>query len=67
MWEDFEAGRKTEVEIINGEVVALARSLGRQAPVNQRFVELVHAVEQGSGRRNWTARELHAEIHGHER
>lgn len=61
MWEDFEAGRPTEVDYINGEVVRLAEFVGRRAPVNARLVALVKAAERG-GRRDWTARELHAEL-----
>lgn len=61
MWEDFAAGRATEVDWINGEVVTLARGLGHAAPVNARLVELVHAAEAG-GRRNWRAEELLAEL-----
>lgn len=61
MWEDFEAGRATEVDYINGEVLRLAASLGRDAPVNARLLALVRAAEQG-GRRDWTAAELLAEL-----
>ena len=45
MWEDLQRGRVTEVEFINGEVVRLARSIGRQAPLNQAMVALVREVE----------------------
>lgn len=61
MWEDLEAGRTTEVDYLNGEVVALARKHGRQAPVNQRLVDLVHEAEEG-GRRDWSGNELLAEL-----
>lgn len=61
MWEDLEAGRATEVDYLNGEVVRLAESLGRKAPVNARLVELVHAAEKG-GRRDWRGDELLAEL-----
>jgi 2-dehydropantoate 2-reductase len=61
MWEDLEAGRKTEVDYLNGEVVRLAQNLGRTAPVNARLVELVHAAE-GGGRRDWPGPELLAEL-----
>ena len=61
MWEDLEAGRGTEVDFINGEVVALATARGRRAPVNALLVRLVHAAEQG-GRRSWTAAELLAQV-----
>ena len=61
MWEDLELGRRSEVDFINGEVVALARSLGRQAPINQRMVELIRAAEAG-GRRNFSGPELWATL-----
>lgn len=57
-WEDLEAGRPTEVDWINGEVVRLAASLGRHAPVNAALVALVKAAEAG-GRRDWHAAELY--------
>lgn len=57
MWEDLQAGRLTEVDWLNGEVLRLARQLGRAAPVNARLVALVHDAEKG-GRRDWTGPEL---------
>jgi 2-dehydropantoate 2-reductase len=57
MADDFAANRPTEVDYIQGEVVALARSLGQPAPVNAKLVELVHAAETG-GQRAWSSREL---------
>jgi len=50
MWDDLQAGRRTEIDYLNGAVVALARTLGRDAPANRRIVELVHAAEAGAGR-----------------
>ncbi|MBL8297702.1 MAG: 2-dehydropantoate 2-reductase [Rhodanobacteraceae bacterium] len=61
MWEDLQAQRKTEVDWINGEIVALARRLGQTAPVNAALVALVHAAEQG-GRRQWSGAELWAAL-----
>jgi 2-dehydropantoate 2-reductase len=61
MWEDLEAGRTTEVDYLNGEIVRLAARLGRTAPVNARLVALVRAAEHG-GRRDWTGDELHQEL-----
>ena len=52
-----------EVDWLNGEVVALARSLGREAPVNAAIVALVKQAEQG-GRRNWPAADLAAAVLG---
>ena len=48
MADDLAAGRKTEIDYINGELVALASSLGFDAPINRRIVELVHAAEGGA-------------------
>lgn len=61
MWEDLEAGRTTEVDYLNGEIVRLAERLGRRAPVNARLVALVRAAETG-GRREWPADALLAEL-----
>jgi 2-dehydropantoate 2-reductase len=47
MWEDLQAGRKTEIDYLNGEVVRLAESLGRTAPVNAKLIELIRAAEAG--------------------
>ena len=54
---DYEAGRPTEVDDLNGAVVTLAARLGRSAPVNKTIVDLVKQAEAGVERR-WTAREL---------
>ncbi|HEX8883545.1 MAG TPA: 2-dehydropantoate 2-reductase [Noviherbaspirillum sp.] len=47
MWEDLQAGRRTEVDYLNGAVVNLAQSVGLDAVANQRITELVHAAERG--------------------
>jgi 2-dehydropantoate 2-reductase len=46
MWEDLSKRRPTEVDYLNGEIVRLAKSLGRDAPLNRRIVEIVHDVEK---------------------
>jgi len=61
MWEDLEAGRATEVDFLNGEVVRFAQAHRRHAPVNARLVELVHAAEKG-GKRDWSGEELLEEL-----
>ncbi|PQA31199.1 2-dehydropantoate 2-reductase [Amnimonas aquatica] len=61
MWDDLEAGRATEIDWINGEVVRLGERLQLPAPVNARLVALVHAAEQG-GRRDWRGDELLAQL-----
>lgn len=56
MAEDLAAGRPTEIDYLNGEVVALAHRHGRTAPVNERVVELIHHAEKGA--RPWKAQPL---------
>lgn len=62
MADDLAAGRPTEVDWINGEIVRLAGRLGQRAPVNERLVALVHAAEASGGRRNWSGEALLAEL-----
>lgn len=61
MLDDLDAGRRTEVDWLCGEVVRLAQSLRGAAPINARLAELVHAAETG-GRRDWPAAELLSEL-----
>ncbi len=61
MAEDFIAGRQTEIDFINGAVVALAARHGVPSPVNTAIVDLVHRAEDG-GRRTWTADAVDVEI-----
>ena len=64
MWEDLEAGRRTEVDWIQGEVVQLATELGGKAPVNACLLALIRGAEQaGAGRRSWAGAELLARLH----
>jgi 2-dehydropantoate 2-reductase len=44
-WDDLVAGRRTEVDYINGEIVKLAESLRLTAPVNARLVGLIREAE----------------------
>lgn len=50
MWEDLQAGRRTEIDYLNGAVVALAERHEVDAPANRRIVALVHAAERGEAR-----------------
>ena len=45
MWEDLQRGRRTEVDALNGAVVALGKEAGVPTPVNARVVAMVHAAE----------------------
>ncbi|MCL2553571.1 MAG: 2-dehydropantoate 2-reductase [Actinomycetia bacterium] len=60
MWEDLQRGRRTEVDSLQGEIVALAAAHGRGAPANARLAALVHDAEAAP--RTWTGPELYAEL-----
>ena len=50
MLQDLERGAKTEVDVINGGVVERGREYGVPTPLNERVVELMHAIERGERR-----------------
>ena len=62
MSDDLAAGRATEIDWINGEVVRLAKRLGQTAPVNERLCELVREAEQADVRLSWSGEALLAEM-----
>ncbi|MGZ3596903.1 MAG: ketopantoate reductase family protein [Syntrophales bacterium] len=45
MLQDVEAGRKTEVEMLAGKVIALGRQYNVPTPVNQRLFDLIKEIE----------------------
>jgi 2-dehydropantoate 2-reductase len=47
MLQDFERGRKTEIDFINGYVASLGRESGVPVKVNGAITELVHQIERG--------------------
>ena len=47
MLQDFERGRKTEVDFINGYVVTLGRASGVPVHMNATITDLVHQIERG--------------------
>jgi 2-dehydropantoate 2-reductase len=57
MASDLDAGRATEIDYIQGEIVALAHRNGRRAPVNETLVQLVRDAQHG-GQRAFTGAEL---------
>lgn len=63
MADDFAAGRPTEIDHLNGEVVALARHHKRNPRANLAIVQLVKEAEAGVERR-WSGAELRARVLG---
>ncbi|MFI0842657.1 2-dehydropantoate 2-reductase [Mesorhizobium sp. IMUNJ 23232] len=61
MIDALDAGRKTDVDWLNGEVVRLAEKNGVPAPANRKLVELVHNAESGN-RRRWSGPDLLAQL-----
>jgi 2-dehydropantoate 2-reductase len=61
MWDDLEARRPTEIDYIQGEIVAIADRLGRDAPVNRALIRLIRAAEAGD-RRTYTGGELRTAV-----
>ena len=47
MADDLKAGRPTEIDWLNGEVVKLGQALGRKTPVNAAIVSLIKQAEAG--------------------
>ena len=47
MLQNFERGRRTEIDFINGYVAQLGQRLGVPVPMNAAMTELVHRIEQG--------------------
>ena len=48
MADDLVAGRTTEVDFLNGELVRLAEQLGLDAPINRAIVGMIHKAEKGA-------------------
>ncbi len=50
MLQDLDRGRRTEIDAINGAIVALGARHGIATPINAALVALVHGLERGRGR-----------------
>ncbi|MFJ3903852.1 2-dehydropantoate 2-reductase [Streptomyces sp. NPDC090025] len=62
MWEDLRDGRPTEIDSLQGEIVALAAEHGIQVPVNERLIELVRRAERERPARAVPGPELYGEL-----
>ena len=61
MLDDIAARRPTEIDFLNGEVVKLAKTLGKEAPVNATIVAMIKAAEAGV-EHVWTPEELRWQV-----
>ncbi|HSN32295.1 MAG TPA: 2-dehydropantoate 2-reductase, partial [Ideonella sp.] len=62
MWEDLQRGRKTEVDLLNGEIVRLGAQLDVPTPINQRIVDLVKEAEHRGAPPSLPAEELQRRV-----
>jgi 2-dehydropantoate 2-reductase len=62
MADDLVAGRRTEVDYINGELVQLAERIGAKAPVNRKILDLIRKAEGGAA--PWPPTDLRREVLG---
>ena len=58
MWEDLQRGRQTEIDFLNGEIVALAERNGLRAPINAAITRLVKEAEKTKSAPKMSAAEL---------
>jgi 2-dehydropantoate 2-reductase len=61
MYDDLRAGRRTEIDFLNGEVVKLATRVRRRAPVNEAIVALIKQAEAGV-EHLWTPQDLRRHV-----
>ncbi|HKI93934.1 MAG TPA: 2-dehydropantoate 2-reductase [Gemmatimonadales bacterium] len=48
MWQDIEAGRRTEIDVLNGYIVERARALHVPVPVHAALVGVIKEIEAGT-------------------
>lgn len=57
MAQDLAAGKPTEIDTLNGEILAIAEKTGQEAPINTTIVRLIKAAESG-GQKQFSGSEL---------
>ncbi len=58
MWQSLSQGKQTEIDFINGEIIALAKKHKMQAPINKKIVEIIKKVEQQHQLKTYAPQEL---------
>lgn len=48
MWQDIEAGRRTEIDVLNGYILERARAQGVPVPVTEALVGVIKEIELGA-------------------
>ncbi|WP_241844689.1 2-dehydropantoate 2-reductase N-terminal domain-containing protein [Kitasatospora sp. CB01950] len=66
MWEDLQRGRRTEIDSLQGEILALAERHRLPAPANRRLLELVRAAESSPTPPSWSGPDLLAALDAQE-
>jgi 2-dehydropantoate 2-reductase len=61
MWEDLQRGRRTEIDYLQGVIIALADRHGKAAPISRRIVALIRRAEaEGKGSPGLTTEQVRA-------
>jgi 2-dehydropantoate 2-reductase len=61
MWEDLQRGRRTEIDYLQGVIIAIAERHGLQVPLSRRVLALVRAAEAaGNGAPRLTPQQIRA-------
>ena len=61
MWEDLQRGRRTEIDYLQGVIIAIAERRGLQVPLSRRVVALVKSAEAaGKGSPRLTPEQIRA-------
>jgi 2-dehydropantoate 2-reductase len=62
MWEDLQRGRRTEIDYLQGAIIAIAERRGIQVPLSRRVVTLIKQAEAaGKGSPGLTPEQIRAE------
>ena len=64
MWWDVSQGKRTEIDYLNGAVLAQARALGLRCPANEKVIALINSISltPGAARHGLSAQELLDEV-----
>jgi 2-dehydropantoate 2-reductase len=58
IWQSLERNKKTEIDYINGEIVALAKNNHLSAPINKKLVDIIKNIEHQQMKKYFEPHEL---------